>query len=203
MKRFLVLILAVFLVWGYATTAYSGSSSGQVYQIAPLAALMQGEYDGPTTFGELRKNGDFGIGTVNGLDGEMIALDGRFYRIALDGTVTELKDSAKTPFAVVVFFTNPVSHSIRTAMKKNALQKSIDGLLEGRDRFHAVKIHGTFSYVKVRSVPKQHKPYVPLMKALEAQAVFELHDVTGDTGWISVPRVYERRERPRLSLSLH
>jgi len=35
--------------------------------------------------GELKRNGDFGIGTFNALDGEMIGLDGAFYQIKVDG----------------------------------------------------------------------------------------------------------------------
>ena len=41
---------------------------------------MQGIYDGPATFNEVSKHGDFGIGTVNHLDGEMIGLDGFFIK---------------------------------------------------------------------------------------------------------------------------
>lgn len=179
MKRFVVFGLAVFLVCVHVATAFSESLSKPVYQSSTLAALMSGAYDGPTTFGELRKKGDFGIGTVNGLDGEMIALDGQFYQIRVDGKAVVLQDSVRTPFAVVVFFTSEQKHSINDAIDKKALQESVDRLLDTKDRFYAIKVHGTFSSIKVRSVPKQNKPYVSLKKALEGQSVFDLQNVKG------------------------
>ena len=47
-----------------------------IAQISTLTALIEGIYDGPTTYAELKKWGDIGIGTFNQLDGEMIAVDG-------------------------------------------------------------------------------------------------------------------------------
>lgn len=46
-----------------------------------LDALLEGGYEGEMTYGQLRCHGDFGIGTFNGLDGEMIGFDGRFCHI--------------------------------------------------------------------------------------------------------------------------
>ena len=42
---------------------------------------MAGVYDGDLTYQELARHGDFGLGTFDALDGEMIALDGAFYQI--------------------------------------------------------------------------------------------------------------------------
>ena len=51
-----------------------------LFQASTIAALLDGAYDGDLTFAELAEHGDLGLGTLNGLDGEMIALDGYFYR---------------------------------------------------------------------------------------------------------------------------
>ena len=48
-----------------------------VFQAATLDALFGGHFDGDLTFAEVAEHGDLGIGTLNGLDGEMLALDGR------------------------------------------------------------------------------------------------------------------------------
>jgi len=47
--------------------------------------LLEGIYDGETTYGELKQHGGFGLGTLNGLDGEMVGLDGKFYQVKTDG----------------------------------------------------------------------------------------------------------------------
>ena len=56
-------------------TLPSMHSAETLTQFSTIAALMQGIYDGPATFAQVRRYGDFGIGTVNHLDGEMLALD--------------------------------------------------------------------------------------------------------------------------------
>jgi len=53
------------------------------------------------TYKELKKHGDFGLGTFNALDEEMIRLDGKFYQIKVDGIAYPVDDSMKTPFARV------------------------------------------------------------------------------------------------------
>ena len=46
-----------------------------MFQRSTINALMQGVYDSNTTFeGELKSYGNFGLGTVWALDGEMIEL---------------------------------------------------------------------------------------------------------------------------------
>jgi acetolactate decarboxylase len=51
-----------------------------IFQTSTIDALLDGAYDGDVSFRELREHGAFGLGTLDALDGEMIALDGRFYR---------------------------------------------------------------------------------------------------------------------------
>ena len=41
---------------------------------------------------------------VNGLDGELIGLDGRFLQVRSDGSVQVLGDEVRVPFATVTFF---------------------------------------------------------------------------------------------------
>lgn len=73
-------------------------------QVSTIDALMTGIYDGEATLASLREKGDFGLGTFNTLDGEMLLLDGQFYRITAAGTVERPDPGTKTPFAAVTFF---------------------------------------------------------------------------------------------------
>src|SRR5436189_2289674 len=72
-----------------------------LFQASTIGALIDGAYDGDVTFAELAQHGDLGLGTLNGLDGEMLALDGHFLRADLEGNVHEIDPAAKTPFAVM------------------------------------------------------------------------------------------------------
>src|SRR3954453_15904580 len=83
-----------------------------VFRTSPPDALFAGDFDGDLTFAELAQHGDFGLGTLNGLDGEMIALDGRFLRADVDGRIGEVPPTARTPFAVVTFFDPGVEFTV-------------------------------------------------------------------------------------------
>ena len=58
-----------------------------LYQVSTIDALMQGAYEGVQPVSEIRKHGDFGIGTFDALDGEMIVLDGTVYQAKADGKI--------------------------------------------------------------------------------------------------------------------
>ena len=169
-----VLALAAIFVPGSA--AFSNDT---MFQTSTINALMQGVYDGNTTFKELNSYGDFGLGTVQALDGEMIELDGQFYQVKSDGIAYHLNDSMKTPFAEVTFFKPDETIELNGTDNLTQLENYVDGRLVTKNLFYAIRIDGTFDYVKTRSVPVQSKPYVPLSEAIKAQKIFEIHNITG------------------------
>lgn len=74
------------------------------FQVSTSGALNVGVYEGAATLAELKPHGDFGLGTLEGLDGEMVILDGKFYQIKTDGVAYPVTDNSKTPFSAVTFF---------------------------------------------------------------------------------------------------
>ncbi|HEY2016998.1 MAG TPA: acetolactate decarboxylase, partial [Bryobacteraceae bacterium] len=64
-----------------------------------------GIYNGSYTVGQLKKQGNFGLGTYDGLDGEMIALDGKFYHMRSTGVLSVAADDEIAPWAAVTHFT--------------------------------------------------------------------------------------------------
>ena len=150
-----------------------------LYQTSTINALLQGVYDGNTTFKELHGYGDFGLGTFNGLDGEMVGLDGEFYQVKVDGVAYPVADSMRTPFAVVTPFESDSTLLSGNISDLTQLCQYLDSLLPTKNMFHAIRMDGVFEYVKTRSVPSQSKPYPPLAEAIEKQRVFEFHDVEG------------------------
>ena len=66
-----------------------------LFQASTIGALLDGAYEGDVTFAELAEHGDLGLGTLNGLDGEMIAVDGSFYRADVEGTINEVDPEAR------------------------------------------------------------------------------------------------------------
>lgn len=45
------------------------------FQVGALISFFQGMYNGDYSFADLAKQGNFGLGTLNGVDGEVIAID--------------------------------------------------------------------------------------------------------------------------------
>ncbi len=149
-----------------------------LFQASTIASLLQGAYVGDVTFGELAEHGDLGIGTLNGLDGEMIALDGRFYRADFDGHVHEVAATERTPFAVAVWFEPTIEFEL-DGDPGSEVSELLEEHMPGQAGSCAVRVDGEFREVRARSVPKQEPPYRPLAEVVSQQHVFELHDVRG------------------------
>lgn len=156
-----------------------GNDDDILFQVSTLGALQEGVYDGVVAFKELKSHGNFGIGTFDGLDGEMTELDGKVYQITSDGKVHLVKDTVKTPYAVVTDFKADKKVDIKSPIDYKQLQDLLMASIPSKNIMYAVKITGTFSYVKTRSVPKQSKPYPRLVEVTKTQPTFELKNVKG------------------------
>ena len=173
------LLVSVFLVIAMTGCLHCQKNKDVLFQISTIGALLEGVYDGETTYEKLKRHGDFGIGTFNGLDGEMIGLEGKFYQIKADGIAYLVDDSMKTPFATVTFFESDKSALLEKIENYDQLKKCLDKLLPTKNIFYAIKIEGTFEYIKTRSVPGQSKPYPLLVEVVKNQSIFEFHNVKG------------------------
>jgi acetolactate decarboxylase len=150
-----------------------------LFQASTIGALLDGAYEGDLSFAELAEHGDLGLGTLNGLDGEMIALDGSFYRADVDGAIRPVDGSAKTPFAVVTRFAPAIEEAIEGALAHEELLAELDALIPDEASSCAVRLDGRFDLVRARSVPRQEPPYRPLTEVVAEQHVFELAGVAG------------------------
>ena len=160
--------------------------SGVVYQYSTINALLEGVYDGKMTCGRLLRHGGFGLGTFNALDGEMVVIDAEVYKIRSDGKAYRMGAGEMTPFAMV---TNFEPNMIFTIEHDGSL--TLEELLEFKvpesNLIQAIRIDGHFKHVKLRSVPRQKRPYRRLAKIVEDQAVFELNDVRGTLVGFLIP----------------
>jgi acetolactate decarboxylase len=150
-----------------------------LFQASTIGALLDGAFDGDLSFAELAEHGDLGLGTLNRLDGEMIGLDGEFFRADVDGAINPIPAEAKTPFAVVTRFEPQVDERIEGRLSHEELLARLDGLTPAGSSSCAIRLDGRFELVRARSVPAQSPPYRPLTEVVADQHVFELEDVAG------------------------
>ena len=150
-----------------------------LFQASTIAALLEGAYDGDLSFAELAAHGDLGLGTLNRLDGEMIALDGEFLRADVDGAIHPIPPSAKTPFAVVTQFEAEIDVRVEGPLSHEELLGRLDALTPPGISSCAIRLDGRFELIRARSVPVQSPPYRSLTEVVADQHVFELEDVAG------------------------
>ncbi|MGH3145828.1 MAG: acetolactate decarboxylase [Rubrobacter sp.] len=150
-----------------------------LFQTSTIDELLEGNYDGDVSFAELGDRGDFGLGTLNGLDGEMIALDGRFYQVRADGRARPVDGQTMTPFAVVTVFEPDIHKTLSEPVDFGALCGYLDRVLGDEPWCCAIRVDGHFDRMKTRSVPRQTQPYPPLLEVVESQPTFEFRDVEG------------------------
>jgi acetolactate decarboxylase len=149
-----------------------------LFQVSTSTALVEGVYGGVVTIGELKRHGSFGLGTFDGLDGEMLALDGCFYQVLGDGSVREARDDARAPFAVVTEFRAERELTIDRVESFDDLSAQLDGRRETGNLFFAVRIDGHFAGVRTRALCKTASG-VSLVDATAHQPEFTLTDVSG------------------------
>jgi acetolactate decarboxylase len=164
---------------GVAPGSQPAPDQDLLYQVSTYTSLSGGGYDPVEPVGILMRNGDLGLGTFTGLDGEMVVVEGTCYQVKSDGTVRSADSSQGVPYASVTFFSPDITTPGAVAGNMTELTVFLDSQLPSKDRFYAIRITGTFPFVRARSPPAQDRPYPPLADALKGQAVFEFRNVTG------------------------
>lgn len=178
MKRYSAAL--IFFLFSFCGS-YAGAASNAVVQYSSYAGLLQRLYDGFVSFEEALENGDQGVGTTDGLNGEVIILDGIPYRVNYEGDVDQVALEESSPY--ITLSSVPESEAIEITLPAGTTYPSLTATLCELmgDRFqknfpHAVRITGTFSNVTTRSVPKLKKPYPALTAVAEKQHIFQFEN---------------------------
>ena len=175
MKKLLCMAVGLCLLLSGCST----TTEDIVFQTSTIDALLAGLYDGDMSCRHLLKHGDFGIGTFDRLDGEMVLLDGNIYQVKSDGKVYVPNLSLKTSFATVCQFDADRTIPIKTGSDYEAIRSLINKYAPNQNIFCAIKITGQFKAMRTRSVPAQAKPYPPLREATSNQPEFRMEDISG------------------------
>ena len=153
-----------------------------IFQVSLLQGLTLGDYYGSVTVKELKEKGDTGIGTFEGVNGELIMLDGEVYRAKSNGSVEVAPDDETIPFSNVTFFDVDTTEEISGISNINDLKDYLNSKVEefGKNRFYMIRIDGSFKKVSARSELKQEEPYKTLAEALSTdQREFDFDEAKG------------------------
>lgn len=149
-----------------------------IYQVSTSGALVKGVYQGCVSVGEIRRHGDFGLGTFDGLDGEGILLDGACWQARADGSVRRVSDEIKTPFWVATRFQCDRAETLAGVPGWNDLASRLDRMRRGNNLFMAIRIRGRFRKIRFRAACKVAEG-TDLVSATSHQAEFTMVDVSG------------------------
>jgi acetolactate decarboxylase len=172
--------------WAHAILARRHQGH-EIYQTSTMGALLNGVYEGDVTIRELLRHGDFGLGTFNSLDGEMLVLGGVCYQLRSDGSATVADLDERTPFAAVTWFRPERTIEVSEPCDRAALRSSIDAAVESMNLMVAVRVTGHFSNVRTRTVTEQHRPYRPFTEATRDQQEVTFTDVEGTLAGFRMP----------------
>lgn len=152
-----------------------------LFQYNTLGALLSGLYDGSLTIAELLEQGDLGIGTLDGIDGELIVLDGKAYQAkSIDGKlqVIQVLDQVKVPYAAVATHQSKTTFKQEEELANRAFAERLESYFETKNLFYSIKIHGTFSRMRVRTIIKSSGD-IPFVELASQQPEFEVDHVVG------------------------
>lgn len=142
------------------------AAAGDILQVSMIEALLDGCYDGDVTIAELAGRGDFGLGTLAGLDGELVVVDGEFWNIDPEGVCIPAPPDARVPFAALVDFTGAEQYHLEGPMDRAALEADLLAHITDPAASYALRVEGTFGPVHFRTVVHQEPPYRPLTEVI-------------------------------------
>ncbi len=161
-----------------AVASTMGLDHHSIFQVSTTGALVQGVYQGCTRVGDLKTHGDFGLGTYEDLDGELVMLDGHCYRTTAEGVTSEVDDDRLVPFAVITRFEGDREERLSDIDSLASLERKMDAFRSSQNIFAGVRLDGVFERLDLRAACKA-TPGEDLVTATSHQSEFRLENVEG------------------------
>ncbi|MCG9681549.1 acetolactate decarboxylase [Vibrio sp. Isolate23] len=175
-------ILTILFAYCTALPAFSFDHHGEIFQAGVTGATMTGAYTGSTTYREIVKHGNLGLGTANGIRGEMVFLDGEVF-ITRDGQGHTEQPSldTKTPFSIVSNFYPHTVFSLENVDSKAHFTRLLKPRLVSDNVFYVMRIEGRFNLVRARSItkPAGHNDLDLKQFIADNEQVNEYQNITG------------------------
>lgn len=118
---------------------------GTLYQAGTLIGIMNNAYDGSTTFAQLLKHGDLGLGTDQGVSGELVIDGSSVYLASPHGDSKVISPETKTPFAMIVNFKPTQTFELHNIKSMSAFCNALDKHIGSKNYFYAMKVTGDFT----------------------------------------------------------
>lgn len=164
--------------------------ANNLYQHGTMQMLVEGLLDGTMPIEDLLTHGSIGIGTGDGVDGELVILNGVGYKIDTSSKAVELPKDFKVTYADVC----NDNYSEFKQYQNVELEQMLNDVLDannGQNQFFAILTKGVFQKIRTRSSKKSQKPYPSLGTIAQNQVEFEAEDIAGTMITFYTPKVFQ------------
>jgi len=164
----------------------------RLFQASTISAIEKGHYDYTISIEYFLRNGDTGIGTYNGHNGEAIFLDGVAYNGCASGEV-KIMDFPQTgiSFGAITKFNSEVPEVVvEDITDLDTLYRLLTEkcLTKGPNFFYVIKVFGHFNEIAVTAAYKQRKPFRPLSVIEKEMRTYNYKDLDGTLVGIFAPK---------------
>lgn len=162
----------------------------KAFQNAPFQLLVDGYFKGYNSVNELASKGDFGLGVYHDMNGELILIDGIFYRVDYGGKVEKAQTYLTVPYITMTYFKPDARFTVSKKMSSrdflDYLNKSIDP-----KKIYAIRIEGFFNSLKLCAPRTPKRIGATLEEVIKDRAVFNTNNPNGVAVGFYFPKHYK------------
>jgi len=162
-----------------------------IYQYSSKNGLLSNDYVGDLTVAKIKENGDFGLGTFNMVDGEMVISNGNVYQVKTDGTVNNMSNNIESPFVVTKFFSSDTTIALPNNIALDSVKIILQDLVDKYNVPLAIKMDAKFKTLISRSVNRVESDSVSLEEIVANQTIFDFNDVDGTVIGFWYPQYFD------------
>ena len=154
-------------------------ATNNIYQYSILSALLDGICQTGTALKDTLAHGDHGLGTVPGLNGEVVIVDGKAYHFPPDAELRKVEVSDTLPFVMITRF-EPTFQKAMSSLSMTSLPEALNPLLPSRQNcFLSIRLDGMFRLITFRVIAGQCRPREPLSELAKRQQIVSLESIEG------------------------
>ncbi|MCF6269386.1 MAG: acetolactate decarboxylase [Melioribacteraceae bacterium] len=165
--------------------------SDDIYQYSSKNILLENDYVGDLTVGEIKRKGNFGLGTFNMFDGELVFYETNVYQAKTDGTINEMPNDKLSPYVVTKFFEADTTITFPNNISLDSLKAILLPIVENTNTPLAIKIDAKFKTLKSRSIDKVDNESIELTEIIANQTEFDFTNVKGTVIGFWYPQYFD------------
>ena len=178
---------------------------GSIDQSRAADRLFAGDYSTSTTVGEEFNNSRLGLGVMHDLEGEVVSVNGRTWRIPADGLPRRVSDDAGLAFAMAAHGGRRHGLTLDPGVDFAGITHAIDTYLRATSHSEpnlvcAVEIIGEFHDVLLRTVAPVDYAGEPLSEVIEHERRFSFDTWQGTVVGFRFPDEVDGTRIPGLHL---